>query len=92
MKKLLILLIISVFASSCVIVHKRTRRLGVRPYHKSHKYPNRHQLKPYFGPGRLMSVASLSLIPGLRPFLYRLWCVRIKISYFTKGLEILNET
>jgi len=52
MKKLLILVIISIFASSCVIVQKHSRRLGVRPYHKTHKYPNRHQLKPNFGPGR----------------------------------------
>lgn len=52
MKKLLALLILSIFVSGCVIVHKKSRRLGVRPYHKSHKYPNRHQLKPNFGPGR----------------------------------------
>lgn len=39
-----------------------------------------------------MSVASLSLIPGLRPFFIMKRRDKIKESYFTKGLEILNET
>ena len=52
MKNTLALLIILIFASSCTVFYKKSRRLGVRPYHKTNKYPNRHQLKPNFNPGR----------------------------------------
>ncbi len=39
-----------------------------------------------------MSVASLSLIPGLRPFFYQSSYDKIKKSHFTKQLKFLNET
>ena len=52
MKKVLFLLIVLICASSCTVFYKKSRRLGVRPYHKTHKYPNRHQLKPHFNSGR----------------------------------------
>jgi len=52
MKKILALLIILIFASSCTVFYKKSRRLGIRPYHNSYKYPNRHQLKPHFNTGK----------------------------------------
>ena len=52
MKKILSFLVVLIFISSCTVFYKKSRRLGIRPYNYSNKYPNRHQLKPYFGPGR----------------------------------------